>query len=226
MAAKNEDLSINFKIITGENNETMTIDEFESFLDDQKETLDLQEGNYLAYVVDNMYAEGNEANKAILLKLNDGETQVFYNSADTYIKSMSKRDHVSDSDYGIMSPKDYTTLYNLDQNLNTEEAVSILNNVNDVVNDIVEVDEDKTVTNTNKIYKFKDGKISTIDDILSKLDEINENLTDIQAFLSGNDNMFSEYTDLASYIQETIQSQIGNIINSYINHTHYTQNNN
>ena len=221
MAAKNEDLSINFKIITGENNETMTIDEFEDFLGDQKETLDLQEGNYLAYVIDNMYAEGNEANKAILLKLNDAETQVFYNSTDTYIKSKSKRDHVSDSDYGVMSPKDYTTLYNLDQNLNTDEATSIINNLNDVVNDIVEVDDDKTVTNTNKIYKFKDGKVSTIDDILSKLDEVNENLTDIQAFLLGNSNIFSEYTDLASYIQETIQNQIGSITNSYINHTHY-----
>lgn len=216
----NYDIEINFKVITDNSTDkTKTKEEFEEFLEDQIQSLELQFENYIAFVIDNIN-DTESANRAILLRLNSGDTQIFYNSTDTYLKSKSKLEEATDSDYGVMSPHDHAVLYNLDQNMNTDEANSILNQNNEVLKDIIEIDDEKTITNTNKIYKFKDGKISTIEDIKNQLEDQNESLSNIEDFLNADSDMMSNYTNLQEYIDRIISDSVSNIIDGYINHTH------
>jgi len=217
------DTTINFKIITDSTaTRTKTAEEFKEYLEDQIISLESQYENYIAFVVDNNNdAEG--ANRAILLRIQGGETQVFFNSSDTFLRSraVSADEKVSNSDYGLMDPVDYLVLMNLNKNLNVNETSSIVKQNNTILNNIIELDEEKTTNVNNPIYKFKDKKISTIDNIDSELESIHEDIDNINSFINGNnDELVSNYVSLKEYIDAIVKESANDIINGYINHTH------
>jgi hypothetical protein len=216
--ADSNSIELEFRIITDNTSDTTkTPEDFNDYLEDTIQTLELNSDNYVAYVVDNMN-DTSSANRALLLRYNGGDTQIFYNSTDNYLKSRSKSDLSTASDNGLMSSHDYALLRNLDENLNIEDTSALVENNNEILTDIIEVDEDKTVTNTNKIYKFKENKISTIDDINERLDTDEENIENIMDFLD--EDLVSSYANLKEYIDSLIASSVDTIISDYINHTH------
>lgn len=217
------DIAIQFKIITDNSTDkTKTKEEFNEFLEDQIEKLEFDYDNYVAFVVDNIN-DTKMANKAILLRLNGGDTQVFYNSVDTYLISKSKTEAVTKSDYGLMTNDLYLMLKSIDSNLNLEKTESIITENNKIINDVIEVDDDKTVSNSNVIYKFKDKKISTIDDIYEIINSQSDSISNIEDFLNSNSNMMSNYTNLDEYIESIVKTKVDSIINRYLNHTHNGQ---
>lgn len=217
-------IQLEFRIITDETSDkTKTPEEFQDFLDEKITNLELASDSFIAYVIDNMN-DTESANRAILLRYNGGETQIFYNSIDVFLKSRSKSDLATASDNGLMSSHDHALLKNLDANLNTDEATSIITSTNEIIKDIIEVDKDATVSDKNKIYKFKDKKISTIDKINNKLSELEELLNEIWNFINPENNeLMYTHSSIQDYINELIKNSEQSIVNDYINHTHQNQ---
>jgi len=221
MANSNNDTQISFQIVTDNGTDkTKTKEEFLEFLDESIMKLELQYESYIAFVVDNINdTEGS--NRAILLRLNGGDTQIFFNSSDTFLMSraVSAKEEVTSDNYGLMSPVNLAKLLNLDDNLNIEKTNATVASNNEILTDIVEVDEEKTVSNTNKIYKFKEGKISTIEDIKDQLEDQAETIENISDFLNSG-NVLTQYSDIQDYIETLVESKVDKIVNEYINHTH------
>lgn len=213
-----------FKLVTdGDNTKTKTAEEFEIFVNNKIQELDLQYDNYIAFVIDNTTDELS-SNKALLIRYKGGETQKFYKSTDTFLKSRSESDKATASDNGLMSANDYALLRNLDQNLNINDTNTVVAANNKILSDIIQVDEDNTKTNSNIIYKFKDKKISTIDEIQTKLNDIDNRLTELLKFFSSgydnDDDIISNYDSMAEYINSLITNSSSDIISNFINHTH------
>ena len=221
MADKNTEKQISFQIVNDSTSDkTKTKEEFQEFLEDTIMKLELQYDDYVAFVVDNINdTEG--ANRAILLRLNGGDTQVFFNSSDTFLMSraVSANEEVTSDNYGLMSPINLAKLLNLDDNLNIEKTNSTVASNNEILSDIIEVDEEKTVNNKNKIYKFKEGKISTIDDINDQLEAHSESIEAISDFLQL-ENTNSQYLNIQEYIETLVDAKVDKIVSDYINHTH------
>lgn len=195
-------------------------EEFNEFIDEKMIELNSQ-SDYICFIIDNGDDPDN-SHKALLIRNNNNEPTIFFNSMDTFLKSKAgindgiDRELATKSDHGLMSNFDYTLLRNLDSIFNIGESTSKIEENSNILNDIFEI-IDKSKPN-NKIYHIKEGKIDNFDKINENITEIAGDIKELSNFI-GN-SLQQNYTTLEEYINEKITNSVKNIIDGYINHTH------
>lgn len=195
-----------------------TLKEFNSLIDGAKAEL-INIPSYLTYIIDN----GNDpkhSNKALLLRFNSGEPQVFYNSMDTFSKNNSPTELATSSDNGLFSSYDYVLLRNLDTYLNITDTTNTLAKHDKLLNELFTKNEEES-TYKKDVYNINENAVSNFKLASKNMEDQQTKINDITTFLGeGTDEGMGKYTTLSEYIKSAVNDSINNILNQYINHIH------
>lgn len=193
---------------------------FNDFIEEQMVSL-VNVPDYICYVIDNE-DDPDYSHKALIIRNNGNEPNVFFNSMDTFLKSRSAMDKESEkelanaSDHGLMSNYDYTLLRNLDAVFNIEDATNKIEENSNIINEIFE--ESKKSKVNNKVYHIKEGKVDNFDEINEKVKANSDTIEDISTFIQG---IQTKYATLEDYITDKIKNSAKDILDGYINHVHF-----